>query len=70
MMYYVPSLQIMETSQNIRNFVNENKGALFEIFKPLAPYIVGLILIDNPLTYRHPGEGRDPYNGAVRNKGR
>jgi hypothetical protein len=49
-MHYTPTLNIMETSRNIRNFVNANKSTLFEIFRPFAPYIVGLMLIDTIIT--------------------
>lgn len=49
-MHYVPTLNIMETSRNIQYFVKENKSTLFEIFKPLVPYIVGLLLIDLIIT--------------------
>ena len=49
-MHYVPSLQIMETSRNIQDFVSANKSTLFEIFKPLVPYIVGLLFMDTIIT--------------------
>lgn len=49
MSIFVPTLGIKDTSQNVRNFVDENKDVFWDVFKPLMPYIVTLFFIDTVL---------------------
>lgn len=49
-MKLTPTFGFRETSRNARNFVKENMTAFWDIFKPLAVYIVVLTVIDLALT--------------------
>lgn len=50
MRHFVPTLGIKETSRNVQDFVREHKSVFWDIFKPLIPYIAGLILLDVVIT--------------------
>ncbi|MAF97341.1 MAG: hypothetical protein CMH26_01745 [Micavibrio sp.] len=41
-----PTLGIIESGRNCRNFVEDNMSVFWDVFKPLLPYLVGLYLFD------------------------
>lgn len=41
-----PTLGIRETAKNIKGFMKTNRSVMWDIFKPLAPWILGLTLFD------------------------
>lgn len=46
MEHYTPSERAGETCTNVRQFVEQHNSEIWKIFKPLAPYIVGLYFFD------------------------
>ncbi len=51
MRHYTPKIGIKETSNNVRGFVKNHMDIFWLIFKPLAPYIAVLYLLDVVATY-------------------
>lgn len=45
-MHFTPALKMMAAAEKAHTFVKDNKNVLFEILKPLAPYIIVLLLLD------------------------
>ena len=46
MIHFTPTLGIKDTAKNVNGFIKENMDVFWEIFKPLAPYIIVLSIID------------------------
>lgn len=67
MTYFTPTLGIKDTSQNVRQFVKDNKNAFWDVFKPLLPWILLFHLGDIVLGYFF--FEPDPKTGGVQETG-
>lgn len=49
-LYFKPTFGYKDTGQNVRNFVHEHSETLWDIFKPLMPFIAIFTLLDLAIT--------------------
>lgn len=50
MIHFKPTLGIKDTAKNVNNFVKDNMEVFWDVFKPLAPYVAVLTILDIVVT--------------------
>ncbi len=48
--HFQPTFGVKDTAHNIKSFINTHTQIIWDLFKPLAPYIIGLLLLDAVIT--------------------
>lgn len=56
-----PTLGIKDTARNVGEFVRDNKQVLWNIVKPLAPWLVGLYAIDIIVTHLYFSDSKNGF---------